>query len=109
MRFTSSRVVPRASALYGPGGSIPTYNLAWGLRTVDGTYNNLLPGQEHWGAADNEFPELLRTSSGRSWSTPMALAARLVPVTYPPGVDNDGPGLPTRAMSSTPTSARSAT
>ena len=26
--------------LFGPSGSIPTYNLSWGLRTVDGTYNN---------------------------------------------------------------------
>ena len=24
--------------LYGPGGLIPSYNLSWGLRTVDGTY-----------------------------------------------------------------------
>ena len=24
-------------ALFGPNGAIPTYNLAWGLRTVDGT------------------------------------------------------------------------
>lgn len=45
--------------LYGPGGLIPTYNLAWGLRTVDGSDNHLLPGQEQWGAADNEFPQLL--------------------------------------------------
>ena len=28
--------------------SIPAYNIAWGLRTVDGTYNHLLPGQETW-------------------------------------------------------------
>ena len=34
-------------------------NLSFGLRTVDGTYNNLLPGRENWGAADNEFPALL--------------------------------------------------
>ena len=45
--------------LYGPGGLIPTYNLAWGLRTVDGSYNHLLPGQEQWGAADQEFLEHL--------------------------------------------------
>ena len=31
-----------AKPLFGPGGSIPTYNLSWGLRTVDGTYNNPL-------------------------------------------------------------------
>ncbi|WP_244640501.1 peroxidase family protein [Aureimonas glaciei] len=46
--------------LYGPGGLIPAYNIAWGLRTVDGSYNHLLPGQEQWGAADNQFPELLQ-------------------------------------------------
>ena len=49
----------RGTPLYGPGGLIPTYNLAWGLRTVDGSYNHLLPGQEQWGAADQEFLELL--------------------------------------------------
>lgn len=38
---------------------IPAPNLSFGLRTVDGTYNNLLPGRENWGAADNEFPSLL--------------------------------------------------
>ena len=30
--------------------------LPWGLRTVDGTCNNLVPGQEEFGAADNPFP-----------------------------------------------------
>ena len=48
--------------LFGPGGLIPTYNLAWGLRTVDGSYNHLLPGQEQWGAADRPFPELVDPS-----------------------------------------------
>lgn len=47
--------------LFGPGGLIPTYNLAWGLRTVDGAYNHLLPGQENWGSADQPFPEGLGT------------------------------------------------
>lgn len=30
--------------------------LPWGLRTVDGSYNNLMPGQAHFGAADQLFP-----------------------------------------------------
>ncbi|WP_159083677.1 peroxidase family protein [Nocardioides terrigena] len=30
--------------------------LPWGLRTVDGTCNNLFAGREKWGAADTEFP-----------------------------------------------------
>ena len=45
--------------LYGPGGLVPAYNLSYGLRTVDGSYNHLLPGQETWGAADTQFPELV--------------------------------------------------
>ncbi len=36
--------------LYGPGGLIPTYNLSWGLRTVDGSDNHLLPGAGSSGA-----------------------------------------------------------
>ena len=33
--------------------------LPYGLRTVDGSYNNLIPGREHWGSADQPFKELL--------------------------------------------------
>jgi Ca2+-binding RTX toxin-like protein len=33
--------------------------LSLGLRTVDGTFNNLIPGQENFGAADTVFPRLL--------------------------------------------------
>lgn len=38
---------------------LPNPFLPWGLRTVDGTYNNLLAGQEQFGAADNPFPRAL--------------------------------------------------
>jgi Ca2+-binding RTX toxin-like protein len=38
---------------------IPNSFLPLGLRTVDGTYNNLVPGQSHFGAADNNFVTLL--------------------------------------------------
>lgn len=31
----------------------------YGVRTVDGTLNNLLPGRETWGAADEAMPRLL--------------------------------------------------
>ncbi|MES2759492.1 MAG: hypothetical protein V4693_19135 [Pseudomonadota bacterium] len=33
--------------------------LPYGLRTVDGTWNSLLPGQERMGAADNVMPRLV--------------------------------------------------
>jgi Ca2+-binding RTX toxin-like protein len=45
--------------LFGPGGLIPSPNLSLGLRTVDGTYNHLLPGTTNQGAADRPFPHLL--------------------------------------------------
>ena len=62
--YTANPMDPNAAPLYGVGlnnqvGSVPTYTLSIGLRTVDGQYNNLLPGQEKWGAADQQFPELL--------------------------------------------------
>ncbi len=61
---------PNAAPLCGAGlagqvGSVPSYNLSIGLRTVDGqTYNNLLPGQEKWGAADMPFPNCWIRPSG---------------------------------------------
>ena len=81
----------QGKSLFGPNGSIPTYNLSWGLRTVDGTYNN--PQNPEWGAADNEFPEHL----GTQFRTVMVdhdgdPATAPVPVSYTPGIDNDGPG-----------------
>ena len=36
----------------GPNGEV----LPWGLRTVDGSCNNLVPGREKYGAADQTFP-----------------------------------------------------
>src|SRR5687768_4071961 len=89
--------------LYGPdpdgagpllGGLIPTYNLSWGLRTVDGSYNNLLPGREYWGASNQPFTThvdpVYRTvmvdpdGAGPSGPVPMSYA--------PTTIDPDGPG-----------------
>ncbi|MDH4566536.1 heme peroxidase, partial [Pseudomonas sp. BN414] len=38
---------------------LPNTRGAYGLRTVDGSLNNLVPGQEDFGAADQPFPNLL--------------------------------------------------
>ena len=38
---------------------IPTPFHPWGLRTVDGTYNNFIPGRENWGSSDETFIRLL--------------------------------------------------
>ena len=73
--------------LYGPGGLIPTYNLAWGLRTVDGSNNNLL--HPTWGSSDQPFPEGLGTEF-RTVMVPAGPGGALVPVSYTPGTDNDG-------------------
>jgi Ca2+-binding RTX toxin-like protein len=81
----------QGKSLFGPNGSIPAYNLSWGLRTVDGTYNN--PLHPEWGAADNEFPEPLGTDFRTIFVDPDGPGpAPVVPVSYTPGVDNDGPG-----------------
>ncbi|TWT01670.1 peroxidase family protein [Reyranella sp. CPCC 100927] len=61
--------------LFGPGGLIPAYNISWGLRTVNGEYNNLL--HPEWGSADNPFPEPLGTDFRPAQGTPL---------------DMDGPG-----------------
>ena len=73
--------------LYGPGGLIPTYNLAWGLRTVDGSYNHLLPGQEQWGAAGNQFPTLMDPVYRPADGTPFD----------PDGPTGPAPSMPTAA------------
>ena len=45
------------------GGSITSAAvLPYGLRTVDGTWNSLLPGQERAGAADNIMPRLVEAN-----------------------------------------------
>ena len=76
----------------GQAASIPTYNLSWGLRTVDGSLNHLLPGQEHWGASDGQFPELVPAEYRTVMVTPPG-SPTPVPVTYTPGANNGaGPG-----------------
>jgi hypothetical protein len=43
------------------GTLVPTTELPWGLRHVDGSNNNLRPGQETFGAANQQFPRALDT------------------------------------------------
>ncbi len=50
-------VVPAGTP--GAALAIPDPHVPFGLRTVDGTYNNLVAGREQWGAADNAMPRLL--------------------------------------------------
>ncbi len=78
--------------LYGAGGLIPTYNLSWGLRTVDGTDNNLL--NPKWGSSDEPFREGLGTDYRTLFvDANPGPGVMMVPMTYTPGVDNDGPTM----------------
>ena len=43
---------------------VPNTELALGLRTVDGSDNNLIQGRSEFGASDNTFPRLLIRYSG---------------------------------------------
>ena len=38
---------------------VPNTEVSFGLRTVDGSFNQLIPDQTEFGAADNTFPRLL--------------------------------------------------
>src|SRR4051794_25743311 len=62
---TTSATGP-CGALLGTGADqLPSPLLSMGLRTVDGTCNNLTAGQEKFGAADQIFPRLgARTFKG---------------------------------------------
>ncbi|OOG68665.1 hypothetical protein B0E45_17580, partial [Sinorhizobium sp. A49] len=53
----NGNVVPAGT----PGAqlAIPDPHVPNGLRTVDGTYNNIVPGRETWGSADQAMPRLL--------------------------------------------------
>ena len=53
-------VVPEGT----PGAvlAIPDPHVPYGLRTVDGTYNNIVEGRETWGAADTLMPRMLDTN-----------------------------------------------
>ena len=42
-----------------PDDLSPNPRLPFGLRTVDGSFNNLVPDQDGFGATDNIFPRLL--------------------------------------------------
>src|SRR3954470_3066643 len=73
--------------LLGPGPhQVSDPQLPRGLRTVDGSFNNLVPGQEKFGAADLTFPRLL---------TPTYRPAQTLPF------DPDGPLGPQAAGQAT--------
>jgi Ca2+-binding RTX toxin-like protein len=67
--------------LFGPGpNQIPHALLPYGLRTVSGIYNNVLPGQEGYGAADRVFPRLLTPNFRPAENAPPSFGG--VPTSY---------------------------
>jgi len=62
---------------------LPNASIPWGLRTVDGSFNNLIPGQTGNGQADQEFPSSLE----RTYRDAQELTVPLAP--------NDVPGVQT--------------
>ena len=68
---------PPCGTLVGNGpNQIPSPLVSYGLRTVDGSCNNLIAGQERFGAADQLFPRL---------ATPVFKNAEAVPTGFPAG------------------------
>ncbi|MDT4988523.1 MAG: hypothetical protein QOI74_2617, partial [Micromonosporaceae bacterium] len=56
---TTSATGPCGSLIGTGPNQIPDALTAYGLRTVDGSCNNLTPGRETFGAADQPFPRLV--------------------------------------------------
>ncbi len=60
---------------FGTGANdVTNIMLPWGVRTVSGVFNNLIPGQENFGAADRAF-KLLTT---QTWQDPLVPALPVV-------------------------------
>lgn len=53
--------------------AIPDAKTPYGLRTVDGSYNNLIEGREFWGASDQPMPRLLNPNFINEGDDVMAL------------------------------------
>ena len=69
MSKTKTSATGPCGALLGTGpNQLASPLVSFGLRTVDGSCNNLVPGQEFHGAADQVFPRL---------TTPVFKAAEL--------------------------------
>ncbi|MGA8516063.1 MAG: peroxidase family protein, partial [Burkholderiaceae bacterium] len=69
----SSSVADLANIISGGGSVTSAAVLPYGLRTVDGTWNNLLPGQERSGAADNIMPRLTELDLNTAQARPGGL------------------------------------
>ncbi|MGE4605346.1 MAG: hypothetical protein AAEJ52_01245, partial [Myxococcota bacterium] len=58
---------------------LPNASLPWGLRTVNGSCNNLIPGNEGFGQADLEFLELVEPTFGNADALTQPFASNDIP------------------------------
>ncbi|HET6533569.1 MAG TPA: peroxidase family protein, partial [Actinoplanes sp.] len=83
---TTTSVTGPCGALLGAGADrIGSEVLSLGLRTVDGSCNNLVAGQATYGAADQLFPRLAGKSFGAAESAPAGMfgpGSPAFPTTY---------------------------
>jgi hypothetical protein len=69
--------------LLGPGpNQVPHPRLPYGLRTVDGSFNNLVAGQEHFGQADQVFPRMLAPEFRTADALPPGFPGAGTPTSY---------------------------
>jgi Ca2+-binding RTX toxin-like protein len=62
IKIAEASVNPTTGAMQNLPELVGSTLLPYGLRTVDGSWNNLLPGMEHSGAADQIMPRLVPAS-----------------------------------------------
>jgi hypothetical protein len=80
------------------GTYIPNSELPWGLRRVDGSNNNLLPGQGDFGSANQPFPTAVEpnfineTDDGMAFGPPIFSSPGVL--LSIPGVNGPGTGVP---------------
>jgi Ca2+-binding RTX toxin-like protein len=95
------KLVAEAGGLDPNSPTTPTqaHLLPYGLRTVDGTYNNLVEGRETWGAADQPFPVMTPPQYVNEGDDSMMFGTPTNPVwltnnNYTPGSSTGSPMLP---------------
>ncbi|WP_262297610.1 peroxidase family protein [Microvirga sesbaniae] len=96
-----SKLVAEAGGLDPNASTTPTqaFLLPYGLRTVDGSYNNLVDGRETWGAADQPFPVMTPPTYVNEDDDRMMFGTPANPVwltnnNYAPGSSTGSPMLP---------------
>ncbi len=102
--LTQIRLDANGNPVVGTTGAlaIPDPLAPYGLRTVDGSYNNLNPGRESWGAADNPFPRLSDPHWRDEDDDTMTVSGYAVVDITDPGLQNNDYGSPGNVIDADP-------